>query len=130
MSINIGGDTPSIDNPNFSDYTIASSRIVVANDDEKAGLQQIYDNYNAGIISQSEFFNQIMYYLFIHSKTYNVVAYSVEEDGNVDTKNDTEIYVKVKSATTSYTVRVTNNDVPDTMPKILNITKAKIWRGM
>ena len=122
MSINIGGDTPSIDNPNFSDYAITSSRIVVANDDEKAGLQQIYDNYNAGIISQSEFFNQIMYYTFIHSKTYNVVAYSVEEDGNVDTKNDTEIYVKVKSATTSYTVRVTNNDVPDTMPKILNMT--------
>ena len=122
MSINIGGDTPSIDNPNFSDYAISSSRIIVANEDEKAELQEIYENHNAGLISDAEFFYQVMQYIYLHSKTYNVVAYSVEEDGDVDTKNDTEIYVKVKSATTSYTVRVTNNDVPDTMPKILQMT--------
>ena len=118
LSIHIGGDTPDMDDPNIGDYSIQEISTIVASDDEFNIGMDLYRQWNENPTSDT--FDAFWYWARQHTRKMNVCAYTVDEDGDVNTKNDTEIYLKVKCATSSdaYTVRVTHNSVPDMLPKL------------
>ena len=121
LSINVGGSTPVINDPNIGDYTAESITTIVAMPQEYDHMGQLLEEYKAN----PSWSTYEPYFRFVleHTKDLDVVAYVVDDDGNADTKDDTDIYLKlnIAKATESYTVRVTNNSTPDMMPKMLKI---------
>ena len=119
LSINIDGNTSVINDPNIGDYAVARTSTIVANSEEFDLIGQRLEEYNEN--PSWDTFEQYYRLVTEHTKDLDVVAYVVDEDGNVDTKDDTDIYLKLKvaKATESYTLRVTNNNTPDMMPKII-----------
>ena len=118
LSIDIGGTTK-INDPNISDYTTESIRTMVfANQAEINYWNQKLKAWQDGEIGLEEAWMLMMHY----TKDLNVIAYVVDEDGNVETKDDTEIYLRLNVASSSeaYTVRLTNNNTPDLLPKFLD----------
>ena len=118
LSIDIGGTTK-INDPNISDYTTESIRtLVFANQDEINYWNEKLKEWQDGDIGLEEAWMLMMHY----TKDLNVIAYVVDEDGNVETKDDTEIYLRldVASSSEAYTVRITNNNTPDMLPKFLD----------
>lgn len=118
LSIDIGGTTK-INDPNICDYTTESIRMMVfANQDEINYWNQKLKEWEAGEIGLEEAWMLMLHY----TKDLNVIAYVVDEDGNVKTKDDTEIYLRLNVASSSeaYTVRLTNNNTPDLLPKFLD----------
>jgi hypothetical protein len=128
LSIDVG--TISINDPNISDYACETLTLVDDNDiDElqELGKKLIEAKENHDLPAVGTYISQID----AMKKRYNIVAYVVDADRNVDTKNDTELYLKLTNAdkTIYYddsnrdqyvkTIRLSYNNAPDMMPKIL-----------
>ena len=127
LSIDIGGDTPQINNPNISDYVVSSAKIFDTSEiqDEVTALKEVVSTVidvpaKDNVIINNRI-NEFSNNNASKNKIYNTLAYVVEEDGNLDTRDDTEIYVKIHAATESETktIRLTNNAVSDVSPKII-----------
>ncbi|MBR1454976.1 MAG: hypothetical protein IJ593_10115, partial [Lachnospiraceae bacterium] len=128
LSINIGGTTPIINNPNISDFEVATTKIFDTTDVQAeianvksivSGVANIPANGSAAVQTAINTFKMVN---STRNKMYDVLCYVVEEDGNVNTKDDTDIYLKIHAATESETktIRITNNSVSDIMPKIVS----------
>lgn len=120
LSTHITG-TDGTDNPNISDYDVSYAKIFDTTDimteinDFRLAVENTDFNTQQSAIENFENNNSDKF------KHWNVTAYVVEEDGDVNTKNDTELYVKLQCATESNakTIRLTRNNVPDGRPKII-----------
>ncbi len=134
LGINMGG-FPNND-PNISDYATICARIMDVSEitDQIDTIRQfIQDNYpNASASNIPEVRTQID--AFNNSnvdkiKTFNLLAYVVDNDGDPNTTDDTDLYFKVQSATESEikTIRITNNSVPDTAPKLIETNDNKVY---
>ena len=127
LSINIGGNTPQINNPNISDYVVSSARIFDTTDVQttiaaiKAAVSGVTVDPASSVDTVNEQITNFRNVNAHRNKIYNILAYVVEEDGNLNTKTDTDIYVKIHAATESETktIRLTNNGASDKMPKIV-----------
>ena len=121
LSINIGGNTRVNNDPNISDYVVEESSVLVATEDDWSVANDLYRELMNNRTTAA--FNAVLRWTTEHINEYNVCAYVVDDDGDVNTKDDTELYLKLKMATSSnaYTIRLTNNSVPDMIPKILKV---------
>ena len=99
LSINIGGTTANINDPNISDYEIGNLTIVDATTDELQDIRERMLNamYNHNL---SEVTNLLRLW---ESKRmhYEIIAYIVDADGDVTTKDDTELLLKLSKYRTN-----------------------------
>ena len=122
LSIRIGGTTPNVDDPNITDFSSAYTNIF-----DTSGLEMEIDSIRqsvktldspvAGQPNIEDFKNNYQ----DRDKSYNLLAYVVDADGNISKPEDTDIYLKIRCATESEakTIRITHNSVPDTDPKLI-----------
>lgn len=99
LSINIGGTTANINDPNISDYEIGNLTIVDATTDELQDIRERMLNamYNHNL---SEVTNLLRLW---ESKRmhYEIIVYIVDADGDVTTKDDTELLLKLSKYRTN-----------------------------
>ena len=119
LSINISGNNGNVNDPNICDYVIDEASSLVASNEEWEAFNVMYQAYKDNP-SWETMYEPLMWF-YGHTKYYNACVYVVDDDGNINTKNDTEVYLKLKMASESeaQTIRLTNNSVPDMMPKML-----------
>lgn len=112
-----------VNNPSISDYDLSYADIFDADDDVMDDLSDIQAQFDAegDTTEVRERMLNFMLDNYDCFKSYSVLSYVVEGDGNIETSNDTEIYLKLQCATesTAKTIRLTNNNVSDTNPKMV-----------
>ena len=126
LSVNFGEGTDIINRPNINEFEVFFDNILDVTDDEIKSFikSKGYDSGNIDDIPESEianiadeFTDQFAY----RNKNQKGVCYVVEKDGKLDTKEDTEIFLKLHTLDDSEpkTIRITHNNVSDMMPKII-----------
>ena len=134
LSIDIG-TLPNYD-PNISDYATMCARIMdvtPVNDQINNIRNFIRNNYpNASASHIQAVRDQIEDFNSANTdkiKIFDLLAYIVDNDGNPSTTTDTDIYLKMQSATESETktIRLTNNNVPDTAPKLIETNDNQVY---
>ena len=131
LSINIGGDTPIINNPTIRDYVTSYAKIFDTSEiQNEINLVRsiVLPIMDVPASSNADINSRFAAFAAAHAdknKLYNIVSYVVESDGDINTKEDTEIYLKLHAATESEakTIRLTHNDVSDMMPRIVQNDK-------
>ena len=134
LGINIG--TFPNNDPNISDYTTISARIMDVSQitDQIDNIKEfIINNYPTASASHipdvrtriEEFNNNNINKI----KIFNLLSYVVDNDGDPSTTNDTDLYLKMHCATESETktIRLTNNYVPDTAPKLIETNDNQVY---
>ena len=117
-----------INNPYISDYALFCDEIYDVTGEEILDFirsrgynseSDIPDDEIDDVAEECEFEFRDRY------KKYTGVAYVVEPDGSLESRNDTDIFLKLHYATGSEvkTIRVTKNNVSDMMPQIINTEK-------
>ena len=109
-----------VNSPNINDYDLSYAEVFDATDvmDEINDIKEMVEHDDPlatqSIIDFAER-NRDKY------KKYNITCYVVEGDGNAETKDDTDLYLKLQCADelNTRTVRLTNNNVSDTNPKMV-----------
>ena len=135
LSINLGETINN--NPNISDYAVNFAAMVDTTDPAiqnmintiKEEIEANYDPENPSNIpaSAQALIDDLTPRLIGHMKNYSVVSYVVDEDGDpVETTDDTDIFIKIASGSDVKTIRVTNNNVADTMPKLIQVADMSI----
>lgn len=130
LSINLGETINN--NPNISDYAVNYAAMVDTTDpaiqnvikNVRAEIEANYDPENPGNIpaSAQALIDDLGPRLIGHMNNYSIVSYVVDEDGDpVETTDDTDIFIKIASGSDVKTIRVTNNNVADTMPKLIQV---------
>lgn len=122
QDISIGAEA---NNPCIKDYTlICDDMYDVNNDDILSFLRSKgYDSESEVPESEYEEISREFKETFKNrNKIYKGIIYAAECDGNIDTKADTDIFIKLHYATSSEvkTIRITNNKVSDLMPQVVN----------
>lgn len=121
LSIKIGGYTDNINDPNISDYVTETITFINASEND---IEELYQRAKEAKESHDlSLLNDILNQIERKTKYYNVVAYIVDSDGDPTTKNDTDLFLKLsnrgKDNEEVHTLRLTFNNTPDMMPKIL-----------
>lgn len=126
LSIDIGGNTEIFNNPNICDFEVFFDNIldVTEADIENFVKSKGYPSGNIEDIPESEIANianEFNTQFADKNKNQKGVCYVIEKDGNLDTKDDTEIFLRLHTLDNSEpkTIRITNNNVSDMMPKIV-----------
>ena len=131
LSTDIGGG--GINNPNISDYELSYAEMFdIAADEVADAYIELFndmpdfeslpeDEIDAAIADFEQRLSDLNNYYSSYRKKFNITSYVVDQDGDATTENDTDIYLKLQCATESEarTVRITNNNVPDTRPKMV-----------
>ena len=121
----VGGINPNnLNNPRISDYKVTNAKI--ANTDEYVDELEELQNQLDALPEDDVIQRTALFIAFIGNHpgilpVYNTVVYNVDADGDPNTIDDTEMYVKIASGSDVKTIRLTNNQVSDTMPKILYV---------
>ena len=124
LSINIGGDTEIINNPTLTDYVLFYDNIYNVTYDEIENFVRSkgYDSLDDISDSEMEALTREFETEFADkNKKYKGICYVVEKDSNLETKNDTEIFLNLHTMDSSdpITIRLTHNNVSDMMPRIV-----------
>ncbi len=130
--------TPGSSNPNINEFVTSTVNMFDITEVDSADVESVKAAVeSSGVPSASsipEIKTQMLEFKNNHSdkiKNYNVVGYVVEKAGGDNTKDSTDIYLKIHAATESEskTIRVTNNNVPDLSPKMIknNNTTYLFW---
>ena len=131
LSTDVGGG--GINNPNISDYELSYAEMFdIATDEVADAYIELFndmpdfeslpeDEIDAAIADFEQRLSDLNNYYSSYRKKFNITSYVVDQDGDATTENDTDIYLKLQCATESEarTVRITNNNVPDTRPKMV-----------
>ena len=125
QNLSIGGG---VNNPAISDYALFCDEIYDVTGEEILDFIRSRGYESESDIPEDEIDNMSIeceYEFRDRNKKYTGVAYVVEPDGNLETRSDTDIYLKLHYATGSEvkTIRVTKNNVSDMMPQIINTEK-------
>ena len=110
--------------PYISDYELSDAWIFDTTEDIIAEMEAADRDFDSELISTESYIERIDNIATSNIdryKEYNITCYVVEQDGNTNTKEDTEIYLKLQCATESNakTIRLTHNNVADTRPKMV-----------
>ena len=130
--------TPGSSNPNINEFVTSTVNMFDITEVDSAAVDSVKTAVdNSGVASASSIpaiKEQMVQFKNDHSdkiKNYNVVGYVVEKAGGDNTKDSTDVYLKIHAATESEskTIRVTNNNVPDLSPKMIknNDTTYLFW---
>ncbi len=127
-------DGEEINNPNISDYAVGTIETINITPEQ---LDWVFQIITGGITVEEfenftdeeadafweEYGHAIAATLFFdYIQTYDVKVLQVDEDGDPNTKDDTEMYLKLYNVDDNAlikTIRLTNNNTSDMMPKIV-----------
>lgn len=124
LSVTFEEDTEVINNPNISEFEVFFDTILDMTDEEiedflvSKGYASIEDVPESEVDALSDEFNTTYADRYKNQKA---VCFVVEKDGNLESKEDTEIFLKLDTMDNSEpkTIRLTYNSVSDMMPKII-----------
>lgn len=114
--------TPPINNPNISDYAVNFAYMHDVSNDDIENFLSAHGMTRENVVVDDALRADFNAAFDDKLKLYLMVAYVVDKDGDVGTKNDSDVFLAIYDQydhSSVENIRISNNNAPDNTPKLL-----------